>query len=123
MFAPIRERFRGGAAILAADFVAALRALDDQRAAWRASTAGWDAVLMPTTANLPPNVARALAEPHYFTTENLLALRNPTLANLLGLCAVSLPTGMPSCGLTAMAGPGQEARLLRLATAMERALG
>ncbi len=123
MFAPIRERFRGGAAILAADYVAACRALDAQRAAWRAATAGWDAVLMPTTANLPPNVAQALADPTYYAAENLLALRNPTLANLLGLCAVSLPTGIPCCGLMAMAGPGEEARLLRLASAMERALG
>ena len=99
MFAPIRDRFRAGAAIAAADYVAALRALDGQRAAWRAATAGYDAVLLPTTANLPPNVERLLADPAHFAAENLLALRNPTLANLLGLCALTLPTGIPGCGL------------------------
>ena len=76
MFAPIRERFRGGAGISAADYVAACRALDAQRAAWRAATAAYDAVLLPTTANLPPNVERLLAEPEHFAAENLLALRN-----------------------------------------------
>ena len=93
MFAPIRDRFRAGAAIPAADFVAACARSTRERAAWRAATAGYDAVLMPTTANLPPNVERLLADPALFAAENLLALRNPTLANLLGLCALTLPTG------------------------------
>ena len=123
MFAPIRDRFRAGAAIAAADYVAALRALDGERAAWRAATAGYDAVLMPTTANLPPDVARLLADPGYYAAENLLALRNPTLANLLGLCALTVPTGIPCCGLMLMAPGGDDARLLRLGRAVERALG
>ena len=77
MFAPIRDRFRPGAAVSGADYVAALRALDVERAAWRAAVAGYDAVLLPTTANLPPKVERLLADPEHFATENLLALRNP----------------------------------------------
>ena len=77
---------------------------------------------MPTVANLPPNVARLLADPEFFAAENLLALRNTRVANLMGLCALTLPTGAPSCGLMAMAGPGQEARLLRVGAALERSL-
>ena len=50
-----------------------------------------------------PNVERLLADPGLFAAENLLALRNPTLANLLGLCALTLPTGVPCCGLMLMA--------------------
>jgi len=123
MFAPIRDRFRGGAAIGGADHIAALCALDAERAAWTAATAGYDAVLMPTTANLPPDVERLLADSALYAAENLLALRNPTLANLLGLCALSLPTGVPSCGLMLMAKGGDDARLLRLGRAVERALG
>ncbi len=122
MFAPILERFRLGANIAAADYVAALRALDRERAAWREAVAGYDAVLLPTTANLPPKLDRLLADPAYYTTENLLALRNPNLANLLGLCALTIPTGIPSCGLMALAAPGAEAQLLRLGAAIERAL-
>ncbi len=122
MFDRVRERFRGGRDILAADYVAALRALDGARAAWGAATAAYDAVLLPTTANLPPTVERLYAEPAHFTAENLLALRNPGLANLLGLPAVTLPTGEPSCGLMLFGRPRGEAGLLRVAAAAERAL-
>jgi aspartyl-tRNA(Asn)/glutamyl-tRNA(Gln) amidotransferase subunit A len=55
-------------------------------------------------------------------TENLLALRNTRIGNLLGLPVLTLPTSQPSCGISLMAGAGQEARLLRLGTAVEQAL-
>jgi aspartyl-tRNA(Asn)/glutamyl-tRNA(Gln) amidotransferase subunit A len=58
----------------------------------------------------------------YYVTENLLALRNTRIGNLMGLCALTLPTAQPSCGVSLMAAPGQEARLLRLGSAAERAL-
>jgi aspartyl-tRNA(Asn)/glutamyl-tRNA(Gln) amidotransferase subunit A len=122
MYAPIRDRFRLGASIAAADCVAALRALDRERAAWRDAVSGYDAVLLPTTANLPPKLEQLLADPQHFATENLLALRNTNLANLLGLCVLTIPTGIPSCGLMAMAAPGTDAQLLRLGAAMERAI-
>jgi aspartyl-tRNA(Asn)/glutamyl-tRNA(Gln) amidotransferase subunit A len=59
----------------------------------------------------------------YYVAENLMALRNTRIGNLMGSCAITLPTGQPSCGVSLMAGPGQEHRLLRLAAAAERALG
>jgi aspartyl-tRNA(Asn)/glutamyl-tRNA(Gln) amidotransferase subunit A len=54
--------------------------------------------------------------------ENLLALRNTRIANLMGLCALSLPTSQPSCGISLMGAAGEDARLLRLGAAAERAL-
>jgi aspartyl-tRNA(Asn)/glutamyl-tRNA(Gln) amidotransferase subunit A len=122
MFATVLERFRSGANRNAAEYIAARMALARARTAWRAATAGYDAVALPTTANLPPNVAAVLADPAHFTAENLLALRNTNLGNLLGVCAITLPTGTPSCGLMLMAPGGEDARLLRLAAAAERAL-
>jgi aspartyl-tRNA(Asn)/glutamyl-tRNA(Gln) amidotransferase subunit A len=122
MFPPVRERFRSGGGFSAAEYVRAWGRLDGLRDRWRAETAGWDAVLTPTTPNLPPNVAAALADPAYFAAENLLALRNTRIANLMGLCALTLPTGAPACGLMAAMPAGAEARLLRLAAAMESAL-
>ena len=123
MFAPIRDRFRSRRATSSPPTTSPpLRALDATRAAWRAATAAYDAVLLPTTANLPPNVERLLADPDHFAAENLLALRNPGLANLLGLCALTLPTGTPSCGLMLFGKPFGEAALLRLAAAVERVL-
>lgn len=123
MFPPVRERFRGGAAYSAVDYLRAWARLDALRASYAEETAEFDAVLLPSAANMPPNIERLLAEPDYFATENLLALRNTRLANLLGLCALTLPTQTPSCGLMLMAAPRAEARLLRLGASAERALG
>ena len=58
----------------------------------------------------------------YYVTENLLALRNTRIGNLMGGCVLTLPTSQPSCGISLMTGPGDEARLLRLGLAAERAL-
>ena len=122
MFAAIRDRFRIGASFSAADYVDAWRQLEELRAAWTEATSGYDAVLLPTTPNLPPNVERLLADPDHFAAENLITLRNTRIANMLGLCALTLPSGIPSCGLMAMAAPCDEARLLRIGVALERRL-
>ncbi len=123
MFPPVRERFRAGAAFNAADFVAAWMRLRAIRATWAAATAPYDAVLIPTSAILPPNAARLVADHDYFVTENLLALRNTRIGNLLGVSALTLPTGTPSCGIMLMGKPFGEEALLRLGAAAEKALG
>jgi aspartyl-tRNA(Asn)/glutamyl-tRNA(Gln) amidotransferase subunit A len=122
MFAPVRDRFRSGGAYSAADFVEAWIALERHRAAWQEATAGFDAVLLPTAALLPPNVERLLSDPDYFATENLLTLRNTRVGNLMGLCGLTLPTDTPSCGIMALAPAGAEVRLLRIGAAMEHSL-
>jgi aspartyl-tRNA(Asn)/glutamyl-tRNA(Gln) amidotransferase subunit A len=85
-------------------------------------TAGYDAVLVPTAPSLPPNIARLLSDDDYYVSENLLALRNTRIANLMGTCALTLPTGVPSCGITLMGQPFQERRILRLGLMAEAAL-
>jgi aspartyl-tRNA(Asn)/glutamyl-tRNA(Gln) amidotransferase subunit A len=122
MFHQIRDRFLAGASFTGPEFIQALRTLDRLRGEYHAATAGYDAVILPTTANLPPNVERLLAESDHYRSENVLALRNTVVGNLMGLCALTLPTDMPSCGLMAMAAPGRERALLRLGAAMEAAL-
>jgi aspartyl-tRNA(Asn)/glutamyl-tRNA(Gln) amidotransferase subunit A len=64
-----------------------------------------------------------LSDDDYYLTENLLALRNTRIGNLMGLCALTLPTGIPSCGVMLMGHPMHEERLLRLGLAAEAALG
>lgn len=123
MYPVILERFRTGAGVLAADYVAAWAVLDRLRAEWRAAVAEYDAVLIPTAPILPPDADRLLTDPAYFAAENLLALRNTRIANIFGLCALTLPTGVPACGISLMGAPGAEARLLRLGQAAEAALG
>lgn len=122
MFSRILERFRSGAGVAATDYIAAWRRLEEIRHLWSDRVAGFDAVLLPSSPVLPPDANRLMTDDAYYVTENLLALRNTRIGNLMGGCALTLPTSQPSCGISLMAGPGQEARLLRLGTAAERAL-
>lgn len=123
MFPRILERFRGGGTFAATDYVNARHRLRELRASWANRVAGADAVILPTSAILPPDANRLMTDDAYYVTENLLALRNTRIGNLLGLCAISLPAGEPSCGISLMGPAGREAALLRLAFATERALG
>ncbi|SLN28992.1 Glutamyl-tRNA(Gln) amidotransferase subunit A [Roseovarius litorisediminis] len=122
MFAHILERFRSGRDFKASDYVAAWQRLDALRADWNARVAGYDAVIMPSAPILPPDARRLMEDEDYYLTENLLALRNTRVGNLMGLCAVNLPTGVPSCGIMLCGKPTQEERLLRVASAAEEAL-
>jgi len=123
MYPVILQRFRTGAGVAAADYIRAWDDLDRYRAEWHAAVAGYDAVLVPTAPILPPDALRLVADPAYFASENLLALRNTRIANIFGLCALTLPTGEPMCGISLMGKPMGEAALLRLGMAAEAALG
>ncbi|MGI4985331.1 MAG: amidase, partial [Janthinobacterium lividum] len=83
------------------DLLAARAALID---AARAAFAGFDAVLMPTVAIVPPRLASVEHDDVEFTRVNALVLRNPTLVNLLDGCALTIP-----CGATAGAKAGEDA--------------
>lgn len=122
MFPPILDRFRAGKAHSGADFAAAWRRLRAIREIWADRTAGYDAVLVPSVPSMPPNVARLLADRDHFASENLFALRNSRVGNLLGLSALTLPTGIPMTGITLLGAPMAEERLLRLGAAAEAAL-
>ncbi len=123
MFAPIRERFAAGRAHSGADYEAAWQRLLAARATWAERVAGFDAVLMPTAPNLPPQVDRLLNDQDYYVTENLMTLRNTRIGNLMGVCGLTLPIrGHASCGLLALGPAFAEERLLRLGAALESAL-
>ncbi|PSL21303.1 amidase [Shimia abyssi] len=122
MFDQILDRFRAGALFTGPDFVAGWNRLRELRARWNARVTQYDAVVMPTSPILPPDSQRLMADHEYYVTENLLALRNTRIGNLLGSCGVSLPTGVPSCGLTIQGLPMGEERLLRVASAAEAVL-
>ncbi len=122
MFPEILERFRLGASHSGPDYVAAWAKLVGCRSAYDQATAGFDAVLCPSSAILPPNLERLKADHDYYVTENLLALRNTRVANLMGLSALTLPTGTPSCGITLMTPPDMDEQALRLGAAVEKAL-
>lgn len=119
MFPPVRTRFESGAPVDAATYLRAWRRLNEIRARWADRARGYDAVILPTSPILPPRVAALEADHDLFTSENLLTLRNTRIANLLGLCSLTLPTARPSCGLMMMAPPFGEAALCRLGAAAE----
>ncbi len=122
MHPEVRERFRGGAATSAAEFVAAWQTLDRLRAQWAEAVAGYDAVLIPSAPNLPPERARLERDSAFFVAENLLTLRNTRIGNLLGLCALTLPTGVPSTGISLLGRAFGEEHLLRVGAAAEHVL-
>ncbi|MEL7132544.1 MAG: amidase family protein [Pseudomonadota bacterium] len=123
MYAEILQRFRLGQDFSAPDYNAAWAKLEAVRQAWDAAVASFDAVLAPTAPILPPNLARLNSDSDYYKTENLLALRNTRVGNLMGICALTLPTGVPSCGIMLMGAQNGEEALLRLGAAAEDALG
>jgi aspartyl-tRNA(Asn)/glutamyl-tRNA(Gln) amidotransferase subunit A len=122
MFAKILERFRSGADILATDFICAWNKLIDLRHQYYAAVKMYDAVLIPTSPIIPPEVDRLMTDGEFYNSQNLMALRNTRIGNLMGGCSITLPTDIPSCGFLIMGMPNQEERLLRLAQACELVL-
>ena len=82
----------------------------------------YDAVLIPTSPIVPPEIGRLMDNGDFYNSQNLLALRNTRIGNLMGGCSITLPTDIPSCGLLIMGRPNEEERLLRLAQACELVL-
>lgn len=122
MSAPVRDRFRIGRNASAADFVVAWQKLDRLRVSYAARVASFDSVVLPTSPILPPVTERLITDETYFSEKNLLALRNTRIGNLMGLCAITLPTGKDHCGFMMMGRPMEEAALLRRAAALESLL-
>lgn len=122
MFAKILERFRSGANVLASDFICAWDKLMDLRQQYHSEVKMYDAVLIPTSPIIPPELDRLMNDGDFYNSQNLLALRNTRIGNLMGGCSITLPTDIPSCGLLIMGMPNQEERLLRLAQACELVL-
>ncbi len=122
MFHQILKRIRPGGEVLAADYIANWARLDEIRAEYATAAAGFDAVILPTAPLMAPIVERLATDDEYFVSSNLKTLRNTRVANLLGLCSMTVPTGVPGCGIMFNGQAGEEGRLLRLASAAERAL-
>lgn len=122
MYDAVRLRFETGKQYSGVEYVRAWLRLDAIRRQYATLTASYDAVILPTSSIMPPNMARLLADSDYFTAENLLALNNTRMGNLMDGPSLTLPTGTPSCGLMLMSQPMDEARLLRIGAAAEAAL-
>ena len=117
----VRIRILRGESISAADYIDILNARRSFIARTEERIAPYDALVLPTTANTPPAIAD-LADDKAFSTENLRALRNCTLINMLDGCAISLPAhreGEVPVGLMLAAAGGSDRRIFELAAGME----
>jgi aspartyl-tRNA(Asn)/glutamyl-tRNA(Gln) amidotransferase subunit A len=126
IYSPVFERVMAGADIKAADLLKTDARRMDIARRYLEATAGVDAVLMPTVAISPPPIADLEAGgPAYFKA-NRMALRNTTIGNQLGLCAITLPVGYDAhgipVGLMLQGHPHTDEKLLRIARAVEIAL-
>lgn len=122
MYWQILNRVRGGKDVLAHEYLTLWAELREIRKAYLAATAPFDAVLCPGSPIMPPKAERLLNDEQYYLTENLYALRNTRVANLMGLASLSLPTGTPSVGVLLNTAPGTEEKLLRIGAAIEPVL-
>ncbi|HEY0275415.1 MAG TPA: amidase [Paenirhodobacter sp.] len=123
VYPAIHERLRAGAGELATDYLAAWTRLREIRQIWRRATVDYAAILMPTSSILPPDAARILRDPAYLARETPPSSRNARITNLMGGCAITLPTGQTFCGITLIAPPMAEDRLLHLAGLIEARTG
>jgi aspartyl-tRNA(Asn)/glutamyl-tRNA(Gln) amidotransferase subunit A len=120
----VSSRILRGESISAADYIDLLGARKSLIARAAVRMASCDALVMPTTANTPPRIAD-LADDKAFTRENLRALRNCTLINMIDGCAISLPCnreGEVPVGLMLAASGGADRRIFELAAGMEAAI-
>jgi len=122
----VRTRIGDAARMPEAEYQSRLAHLRDLSASVDEGLRAVDALVAPTVANTPPRLADLAADGAY-PRENLLCLRNTSIANYLGLCAVTLPVGLDAAsmpvGLMVMARGGQDAHLVRLAVTLEQLLG
>jgi aspartyl-tRNA(Asn)/glutamyl-tRNA(Gln) amidotransferase subunit A len=111
-------RILRGEGISAADHIEVFNARRSFIARTEQRVAPYDALLLPTTANVPPAIAD-LADDTAFTLQNLRVLRNCTLINVLDGCADLLSAHRDSevpVGLMLAAAGGSGRRILELAS-------
>jgi aspartyl-tRNA(Asn)/glutamyl-tRNA(Gln) amidotransferase subunit A len=120
----VRVRIERGALLSAADYIEMKQERDRLVRAMDAALADIDALVLPTVAVVAPRMD-ALGKDEDFMRINLQVLRNTALVNFFDLCAVSLPipTDGLAVGLMLVGRHGSDRRLLRIAAAVEAALG
>ncbi len=85
-----------------------------------------DVVVSPTVV-ITPSTIEDIEELSEYRRTNLLSLRNTSIVNYLGLCALTMPVGLDSAGmpvgLQLIARNGEDERLIAIAGTIEKCLG
>jgi aspartyl-tRNA(Asn)/glutamyl-tRNA(Gln) amidotransferase subunit A len=120
----VRTRLERGAAYSAWEYLDALSCRSASIEAANRALHDFDGWLMPTVPIIAPRIAE-LADDEAYVEINKLVLRNSSIVNFLGGCAISLPchaAGEPPVGLTFAALGNSDLKVLGIAAALERAL-
>jgi aspartyl-tRNA(Asn)/glutamyl-tRNA(Gln) amidotransferase subunit A len=120
----VRARLEAARTISAADYIATMRERSALVSAMDAWLSDLDGLVLPTIPIVAPTITELSDVDAELATDAIL-IRNTVIANLLDLCAISLPCpragGLP-VGLMLMARNGRDRKLLRIAAAVERIL-
>ncbi|MZR29521.1 amidase [Sneathiella litorea] len=125
MYTPIEERILAADNFTAVDAAALYRGMETLTAEYLVQTSGYDLVVGPTQPEHPPAIAPLLESVDTYLQATMMSISLTRLANLLRLCATTLPCGQESglpVGLMLMAPGDAEGKLLRLSSAAEIAL-
>ncbi len=122
----VQQRMAEAATLPAHEYLARRALLDRLSAQVDDKLGAVDALVTPTVAVTPPRLDE-IADGDAYRRANMLALRNTSGANYLGLCAITLPVALVGAGLPVglqlMARGGHDVRLIAIARAVEAALG
>jgi aspartyl-tRNA(Asn)/glutamyl-tRNA(Gln) amidotransferase subunit A len=120
----VSVRIRRGAQQSAADLISLMDARAELIDAVTARMSNFDVLVLPTVP-IPPPRLKELEDEADYTRVNLLALRNPSIINLLDGCAISIPMHRatePPMGLMIAACRGQDRTVFEVARVFEAAL-
>jgi aspartyl-tRNA(Asn)/glutamyl-tRNA(Gln) amidotransferase subunit A len=116
-------RIRPGESVSAADYIELLQQRRQFIEQIEAAVAGFDALLMPTTAETAPTIGEASRDDESYLRFNGRMLRNPALVNLFDGCALSVPCQEPGTapvGLMIAGSRLADPRVLAVGHAIER---
>ncbi len=120
----VRRRIELGDLISAPDYAELLATRKKLIGEFNRAMTGFDALVMPTTCNIPPAIS-ALASYEDYLKLNYLSLRNTFTGNFLDCCGISLPmhkAGEPPTGFMLMAPHGLDQQIFAAAQVVEKAL-
>lgn len=121
----VLARIRPGESITAADYIEMLQQRRRFIRTIAAAASGYDAMLMPTTAETAPTIAETSADDVNYFRLNSRMLRNPSTVNLFDGCALSVPCHVPGTapvGLMIAGTQGTDRKILAIGLAVEAVL-
>lgn len=122
VFQPVENRFGSGKDVTRDQYDHAWSEMMKLRDAYEKRTSVYDAVLAPTVAISPPEIAPLMEDYELFGATNMKALRNTRFFNMFGNCVLTLPTPRPASGLMVAAHGGTDNLLASIGLSIEKAL-